>query len=104
MKRFFRYVLGIFFLILGVIGLFLPILQGILFIFIGLLILAPESRLIRKFLARLRRKYPVLFEKAEQIKKKFIHHEPKTEPDETDSPDCAPDGAKKKEDPHARPV
>jgi uncharacterized protein len=72
MKRFFRIAFGIFSLILGVIGLFLPILQGILFIVIGLLILAPESKLIRRLLARFRMKYPALFKKGRKIKRRFF--------------------------------
>jgi uncharacterized protein len=64
MKQFLRYILGIAFLILGIVGLFLPILQGILFIMIGLLILAPNNRLIKKLLVWVRRKYPKIFSRA----------------------------------------
>jgi uncharacterized protein len=71
LKRILRYILGIAFLILGVIGLFLPILQGILFLIVGLLILAPESKWIRALLAKLRARYPKIFEAAERIKHKF---------------------------------
>jgi uncharacterized protein len=72
MKRILRYITGIFFLILGVIGLFLPILQGILFIIIGLIILAPESKFIRNILDKLEKKFPIIFEKAREILKKII--------------------------------
>ena len=71
LKRIFRYTFGIFFLILGVLGLFLPILQGILFIFVGLLILAPESKRIQRLLDKLRKRYPKVFEAAERAKEKF---------------------------------
>jgi uncharacterized protein len=71
-KRFFRYTFGIFFLILGVIGLFLPILQGILFIIVGLLILAPESKKIQRLLDKLRQKYPGVFEAAERTQEKIL--------------------------------
>ncbi len=43
---------------LGILGLFLPILQGILFLAVGMIILArvsPRARLLRQ---RLRRRYP----------------------------------------------
>ncbi|MDP2982476.1 MAG: PGPGW domain-containing protein [Candidatus Latescibacter sp.] len=83
MKRFFRIVIGIFCLILGVIGLFFPILQGILFIIIGLLVLAPESKRIRQLLARFRLKYPGVFEKAEQMKHKYTRKSNKPEPPES---------------------
>ena len=83
MKRFFRIVIGIFCLIVGVIGLFLPVLQGILFIIIGLLILAPESKKIQQLLARLRLKYPAVFEKADQIKHKYTRKSNMHDPPET---------------------
>jgi uncharacterized membrane protein YbaN (DUF454 family) len=35
-SRLLRRILGVFFIVLGIIGLFLPVLQGILFILIGL--------------------------------------------------------------------
>jgi uncharacterized protein len=48
--------LGWGFIVLGVIGLFLPILQGVLFLLIGLLILSSEyvwaHRLLSEILAR----------------------------------------------------
>jgi len=69
MKRIIRYVSGITLLVLGVIGLFVPILQGILMIIAGLLIFAPESKLIQKMIEKLRKKYPDLYEKAMRKKK-----------------------------------
>ena len=69
-KRIIRYVTGISFLILGVIGLFLPILQGILFIITGLLILAPESKKIQNLLEKLKKKYPDLYNKVTKKKEK----------------------------------
>lgn len=43
---------------LGVVGLFLPFLQGVLFMLVGLALLSSESRRLRGFLERLRRRYP----------------------------------------------
>jgi uncharacterized membrane protein YbaN (DUF454 family) len=71
MKRILRFILGITFLVLGVLGLFLPVLQGILFLVVGLLILAPESRRIRALLQTLRRRYPDAFAAAARFKEKF---------------------------------
>ena len=48
-KRVFIYILGWGFILLGIVGLFLPVLQGILFLLIGLLILSKESRILVKF-------------------------------------------------------
>lgn len=71
MKRILRHVLGWFFVVLGIIGLFLPFLQGILFILAGVIILAPEIPLFRKLLSELQRRYPLVFEKAERLIKKY---------------------------------
>lgn len=48
------------FLALGVIGLFLPFLQGVLFMLIGLLMLSQVSPRMRLLRTRLRRRYPSL--------------------------------------------
>jgi uncharacterized membrane protein YbaN (DUF454 family) len=53
-----RYVAGIAFLILGVIGLFLPVLQGILFILIGLAILFPRNRYVEQLITWARNRWP----------------------------------------------
>lgn len=55
-------------LLLGVVGLVLPFLQGILFIVVALTILAPEVPPLRRLIHALRRRYPALFEKAAEIK------------------------------------
>jgi uncharacterized protein len=49
---------GWLFLVAGVIGLFLPIMQGALFIFIGLLILSSEYVWAHRLLQRLRETFP----------------------------------------------
>jgi uncharacterized protein len=46
------------FILLGILGLFLPFLQGVLFLFIGLLLLSRESEIARRQLERLRARYP----------------------------------------------
>ena len=51
-------ILGWFFITLGILGLFLPILQGILFILIGLAILSTRSEIIKRFLKHLEERYP----------------------------------------------
>lgn len=65
-----KLIVGWFFLILGVIGLFLPILQGILFIAIGLAILAPEQEWARRLLLWLRRRFPRSARKFDQGRRK----------------------------------
>ena len=53
-----RLVLGGLFLGLGVIGLFLPFLQGILFLVIGLTLLSNDSVYARRWLGWLRARVP----------------------------------------------
>lgn len=50
--------LGWFFIILGIIGLFLPVLQGILFLFIGLVILSRASKTVKSWLEKLKNRHP----------------------------------------------
>ncbi len=51
-------IIGWFFIGLGILGFFLPILQGFLFIMIGLTILSSRSKTIRRFLKYLEKRYP----------------------------------------------
>lgn len=59
-------VFGWVFIILGIAGLFLPILQGILFLLIGLFLLSRKSPWARKFLIKIKYRYPVLYWKAHE--------------------------------------
>lgn len=62
--------LGWGFVLLGIIGLFLPILQGILFLLIGLALLSTESRTARAILVKLRRRFPTLSRKLNEAEKR----------------------------------
>ncbi len=64
-------IVGWFFVLLGIIGLFLPILQGVLFIMIGLAILSSRSELIKRFLERLEERFPKQYEQVEIWKEKI---------------------------------
>ncbi|HUL29875.1 MAG TPA: PGPGW domain-containing protein [Thermodesulfobacteriota bacterium] len=64
-------IVGWFFIVLGVLGLFLPILQGILFILIGLAILSSRSEAIKRFLKFLEERYPRYHERVEIWKEKI---------------------------------
>lgn len=59
-KRIAVLALGWGFILLGIVGLVLPILQGILFLLIGLALLSSESEIARRILERLRARYPGL--------------------------------------------
>src|SRR5579872_98804 len=68
MKRFCLLLAGWCCLVFGIIGLFLPVLQGILFIFIGLTILSAEYAWPAKVLTALRARFPGLDRAARKVK------------------------------------
>ena len=70
-KRIGLLIIGWFFIVLGILGLFLPILQGILFILIGLAILSSRSKLIKSFLKHLEERYPRYHERVEVWREKI---------------------------------
>jgi uncharacterized protein len=72
MKKFLVLIIGWAFIVVGIIGLFLPILQGVLFIMIGLIILSTEYHWAKRLLDRIRTRFPsvarVSHEAAEKAK------------------------------------
>jgi uncharacterized membrane protein YbaN (DUF454 family) len=69
---------GWVFLLAGIAGLFLPILQGILFILIGLVILSTEYIWAHHLLRRLHERFPKLarpLQIARDKARRWIHHE-----------------------------
>jgi len=76
MSRYVMLVIGYGFLGLGVLGLFLPILQGVLFLAIGLIILSRHAAWAERLLARLKARYPRagdLFTRAEVMAERWLH-------------------------------
>lgn len=67
LRQLFLLVLGWGVLLLGVVGLFLPILQGVLLILVGMGILSKVSPRMRRLRDRLHARYPGPFLKAEEI-------------------------------------
>ena len=65
-KRFAVLSCGWTFIFLGVIGLFLPILQGVLFLLIGLIILSTEYAWAHHLLRKVRDRFPRLAGKADE--------------------------------------
>ena len=57
-KRVVRITLGVLFVVLGIPGLVLPILQGVLLLSIGLSLLSPYIPPLRRLGRRLRDRYP----------------------------------------------
>ena len=62
-KRIAILALGWGFILLGIVGLVLPVLQGVLFLLIGLALLSSESKTARRILEQLRARYPGLSER-----------------------------------------
>lgn len=66
-------VVGWAFILLGIAGLFLPVLQGILFLMIGLIILSTEYAWAHHLLGKVRARFPKVSEAAEHAKTKAEH-------------------------------
>ncbi|WP_418791576.1 PGPGW domain-containing protein [Phosphitispora sp. TUW77] len=70
-KRILIMILGWLFIILGIAGLFLPFLQGILFLLIGLYLLSHESRWAKTQLHKIKKRHPVLYGRFINFKTNF---------------------------------
>jgi len=68
-KRILVLTAGIIFVILGIIGLALPFLQGFLFLAIGLILLSISSARIRRWIESHTRRYPKVHEWVEKLEK-----------------------------------
>jgi uncharacterized membrane protein YbaN (DUF454 family) len=71
-KRIIIFFIGLVFLFFGIVGLFLPFLQGILFLIIGLLLLSIFSPTLREWVEHHTRKYPTVHESVLKMQK-FIN-------------------------------
>ena len=69
-KRILVLVAGWIFILLGIAGLFLPFLQGILCLLIGLYLLSHEYAWAGRLLNKIRERYPVMAQKLDGIKAK----------------------------------
>ncbi|MGB9074813.1 MAG: PGPGW domain-containing protein [Terriglobales bacterium] len=63
-------VVGWGFILLGIAGLFLPVLQGILFLMIGLIILSTEYVWAHHLLAKIRSRFPKAAEAADRARER----------------------------------
>lgn len=69
-KRVVILLVGWGFIFLGILGLFLPVLQGVLFLVIGLVILSSEYAWAHRLLQRLIQKFPGISRHIDAAKKK----------------------------------
>jgi uncharacterized membrane protein YbaN (DUF454 family) len=67
MKRAVIIASGWFLVLSGLIGLLLPVLPGVLLLIVGLSILSVEYAWARRWLAALRRRFPVFSRKTDEI-------------------------------------
>jgi uncharacterized protein len=67
------HVAGWFFILLGIVGLVLPILQGILFILVGLFLLSSVSPRAERLLDRIRKRFPRISNTFDEAKHKAKH-------------------------------
>ena len=65
-KRLIVQLVGWAFIVVGIIGLFLPILQGILFILIGLIILSTQYSWAHGVMEKIRARFPRLAQKSHE--------------------------------------
>ncbi|MFD1427668.1 PGPGW domain-containing protein [Kroppenstedtia sanguinis] len=68
-KRLAGQIIGWFFIVLGILGLVLPFLQGILFILIGLMILSKTSPWAHRLVVKLETRYPRIGKQLSKWKK-----------------------------------
>ncbi|MDD5258782.1 MAG: YfhO family protein [bacterium] len=62
---------GWLFILFGILGLFLPVLQGLLFLLVGLFLLAKENPWAGQMFNRLKERYPRAYQHFERFKKKI---------------------------------
>jgi len=72
-KRIAVLAVGWMFILLGIAGLFLPILQGILFLLIGLIILSTEYVWAHHLLGRVRERFPGMAQHMDRAKERAHH-------------------------------
>ena len=71
MKEITILIFGWFFIGLGILGLFLPFLQGILFLMIGLAILSSRSTTVQRFLKYLENRHPQYYQRVDAWREKI---------------------------------
>ncbi|MCU0571433.1 MAG: DUF2892 domain-containing protein [Syntrophobacteraceae bacterium] len=74
MRRIIRITLGVVFIVLGILGLFLPVLQGVLFLIIGVFLLASQIPLFARIFCWIQEKFPALERLVERMRER-VHHE-----------------------------
>ncbi|MCS7182913.1 MAG: hypothetical protein NZ869_07375 [Thermoanaerobaculum sp.] len=77
-----RHLLGWTFILLGVVGSLLPILQGWLFFAAGALLLAPEVPVFRRLFCWIEQRFPALKKPLGQLRRRFDRKSSPCQPEE----------------------
>jgi hypothetical protein len=72
MARYLRIAIGTALLILGIAGLALPFLQGLLFITLGIMLLAKDLPLFRRIARRVRLRFPRIAAAADRARGRIV--------------------------------
>ena len=89
LKKFGVLAAGWIFVLLGIAGLFLPVLQGILFLLIGLFILSTEYVWAHHLLQKLKNRFPAVARQFDQAKEKagaWLHRKGRKSPVSAEPP------------------
>jgi uncharacterized protein len=70
LKRIATHIAGWGFIVLGIVGLFVPLLQGVLFMLVGLTILSSVSPWAARLLDRIRKRFPRISNQFDQARTK----------------------------------
>ena len=76
MKRILIEIAGWFFVVLGVVGFFVRVLQGLLFLLIGLTLLSTQHDWARRWMIRLRDRFPRIDRQLQRVLGKHSRHIP----------------------------
>jgi uncharacterized protein YqgC (DUF456 family) len=68
-KRLLRIFAGLVLIILGLVGLVVPILQGWLFLALGALILSPDIPIFARIVAWIEKRFPMVKDQVKRIRK-----------------------------------
>ncbi|MFH1704467.1 MAG: hypothetical protein ABH861_00630 [Patescibacteria group bacterium] len=72
LKRVLLFIVGIFFILLGFVGLVAPFLQGILFLTIGIVLLSMWSPCMREYMYKHTKRCPKLHAVVERVEKWIV--------------------------------
>ena len=79
MKKLLSMIAGWGFIVLGILGLFLPFLQGILFLLVGLIILSKHYAFAQRWVDKLRHRFPAAFDLAHDFRVRLMKRFHKSE-------------------------